>query len=240
MSRGKKYKSSIAQFDRQELYSAGDAIDLVKATSKASFDETIELALRLGVDPRKADQIVRGTLSLPAGTGRTARVVVFAAGEKAAEARAAGADVVGADDLVARVANEGFLDFDIAIATPDLMGQVGTLGRVLGPRGLMPNPKTGTVTDQVEKAVIEFKGGRVEYRTDKVGNIHIRIGKASFDRAKLLENLHAVMEEIQRAKPASSKGRYIRGVTVSSTMGPGIHIDPVLARKPEEELVATA
>jgi large subunit ribosomal protein L1 len=240
MSRGKKYKSSIAQFDRQELYSAGDAIDLVKATSKASFDETIELALRLGVDPRKADQIVRGTLSLPAGTGRTARVVVFAAGEKAAEARAAGADVVGADDLVARVANEGFLDFDIAIATPDLMGQVGTLGRVLGPRGLMPNPKTGTVTDQVEKAVIEFKGGRVEYRTDKVGNIHIRIGKASFDRAKLLENLHAVMEEIQRAKPASSKGRYIRGVTVSSTMGPGIHIDPVLARKPDEELVATA
>jgi large subunit ribosomal protein L1 len=240
MSRGKKYKSSIAQFDRQELYSAGDAIDLVKATSKASFDETIELALRLGVDPRKADQIVRGTLSLPAGTGRTARVVVFAAGEKAAEARAAGADVVGADDLVARVANEGFLDFDIAIATPDLMGQVGTLGRVLGPRGLMPNPKTGTVTDQVEKAVIEFKGGRVEYRTDKVGNIHIRIGKASFDRAKLLENLHAVVEEIQRAKPASSKGRYIRGVTVSSTMGPGIHIDPVLARKPDEELVATA
>jgi large subunit ribosomal protein L1 len=240
MSRGKKYKSSIAQFDRQELYSAGDAIDLVKATSKASFDETIELALRLGVDPRKADQIVRGTLSLPAGTGRTARVVVFAAGEKAAEARAAGADVVGADDLVARVANEGFLDFDIAIATPDLMGQVGTLGRVLGPRGLMPNPKTGTVTDQVEKAVIEFKGGRVEYRTDKVGNIHIRIGKASFDRAKLLENLHAVMEEIQRAKPASSKGRYIRGVTVSSTMGPGVHIDPVLARKPDEELVATA
>lgn len=240
MSRGKKYKSSIAQFDRQELYSAGDAIDLVKATSKASFDETIELAIRLGVDPRKADQIVRGTLSLPAGTGRTARVAVFAAGEKAAEARAAGADVVGADDLVARVANEGFLDFDIAIATPDLMGQVGTLGRVLGPRGLMPNPKTGTVTDQVEKAVIEFKGGRVEYRTDKVGNVHIRIGKASFDRAKLLENLHAVIEEIQRAKPASSKGRYIRAVTVSSTMGPGVHVDPVLARKPDEELVATA
>lgn len=240
MSRGKKYKSSIAQFDRQELYSAGDAVDLVKATSKASFDETIELAIRLGVDPRKADQIVRGTLSLPAGTGRTARVIVFAAGEKAAEARAAGADVVGADDLVARVANEGFLDFDIAIATPDLMGQVGTLGRVLGPRGLMPNPKTGTVTDQVAKAVVEFKGGRVEYRTDRVGNVHIRIGKASFDRAKLLENLHAVMEEIQRAKPASSKGRYIRGVTVSSTMGPGVHIDPLLARKPEELVASPA
>jgi large subunit ribosomal protein L1 len=239
MSRGKKYKSSIAQFDRQELYSAGDAVDLVKATSKASFDETVELAIRLGVDPRKADQIVRGTLSLPAGTGRTARVIVFAAGEKAAEARAAGADEVGADDLVARV-KEGFLDFDIAIATPDLMGQVGTLGRVLGPRGLMPNPKTGTVTDDVEKAVIEFKGGRVEYRTDKVGNVHIRIGKSSFDRTKLLENLHAVMDEIHRAKPASAKGRYVCGVTVSSTMGPGVHIDPLLARKVDAELAATA
>ncbi len=238
MSRGKKYKSSLAMFDRQELYSAGDAVDLVKATAKASFDETVELAIRLGVDPRKADQIVRGTLSLPAGTGRTARVAVFAAGEKAAEARAAGADVVGADDLVARVANEGFLDFDIAIATPDLMGQVGTLGRVLGPRGLMPNPKTGTVTDQVEKAVTEFKGGRVEYRTDRVGNVHIRIGKASFDRAKLLENLHAVIEEIQRAKPASSKGRYIRAVTVATTMGPGVHIDPLQARQTDEELAA--
>ena len=239
MSRGKKYKASIAQFDRQQLYSAGDAVDLVKATSKASFDETVELVIRLGVDPRKADQIVRGTLSLPAGTGRTARVIVFAAGEKAAEARAAGADEVGADDLVARV-KEGFLDFDIAIATPDLMGQVGTLGRVLGPRGLMPNPKTGTVTDDVEKAVIEFKGGRVEYRTDKVGNVHIRIGKASFDRTKLLENLHAVMDEIHRAKPASAKGRYVCGVTVSSTMGPGIHIDPLLARKVDAELAATA
>lgn len=239
MSRGKKYKASIAQFDRQQLYSAGDAVDLVKATSKASFDETVELAIRLGVDPRKADQIVRGTLSLPAGTGRTARVIVFAAGEKAAEARAAGADEVGADDLVARV-KEGFLDFDIAIATPDLMAQVGTLGRVLGPRGLMPNPKTGTVTDDVEKAVIEFKGGRVEYRTDKVGNVHIRIGKASFDRTKLLENLHAVMDEIHRAKPASAKGRYVCGVTVSSTMGPGIHIDPLLARKVDAELAATA
>jgi len=147
---------------------------------------------------------------------------------------------VGADDLVARVANEGFLDFDIAIATPDLMAKVGTLGRVLGPRGLMPNPKTGTVTDDVEKAVIEFKGGRVEYRTDKVGNVHIRIGKASFDKAKLLENLHAVMDEIHRAKPASAKGRYVRGVTVSSTMGPGIHIDPLRARKVDEELAATA
>jgi large subunit ribosomal protein L1 len=239
MSRGKKYKASIATFDRQHLYNPVDAIDLVKSSAKASFDETIELAIRLGVDPRKADQIVRGTLSLPAGTGRTARVVVFAAGEKATEARAAGADEVGADDLVARV-KDGFLDFDIAIATPDLMGQVGTLGRVLGPRGLMPNPKTGTVTDDVEKAVIEFKGGRVEYRTDKVGNIHIRIGKASFERAQVLENMHAVMEEIHRAKPASSKGRYVKAVTLSSTMGPGVHIDPLLARQVDDELIASA
>jgi large subunit ribosomal protein L1 len=240
MSRGKKYRESAAQFDRQHLYTPAEAVDLIKSSAKASFDETVELAVRLGVDPRKADQIVRGTLSLPAGTGRTARVAVFAAGEKATEARAAGADVVGADDLVARVANDGFLDFDVAIATPDLMGQVGTLGRVLGPRGLMPNPKTGTVTDDVERAVIEFKGGRVEYRTDKVGNIHLRIGKASFDRAQLLENLHAVMEEIYRAKPASSKGRYVKAVTLSSTMGPGIHIDPLLARKVDEELAASA
>jgi large subunit ribosomal protein L1 len=239
VSRGKKYKASIAQFDREELYSAIEAVDLVKATAKASFDETVEVAVRLGVDPRKADQIVRGTLSLPAGTGRTARVVVFAAGEKAADARKAGADVVGADDLVTRV-KEGFLDFDIAIATPDLMGQVGTLGRVLGPRGLMPNPKTGTVTDDVEKAVIEFKGGRVEYRTDKVGNIHLRIGKASFESAQLLENLHAVMDELNRAKPASAKGRYIRAVTISSTMGPGISIDPLRARRTEDELAASA
>ncbi len=239
MSRGKKYKASIAQFDREELYSAVEAVDLVKATAKASFDETVEVAVRLGVDPRKADQIVRGTLSLPAGTGRTARVVVFAAGEKAADARKAGADVVGADDLVARV-KEGFLDFDIAIATPDLMGQVGTLGRVLGPRGLMPNPKTGTVTDDVEKAVIEFKGGRVEYRTDKVGNIHLRIGKASFESVQLLDNLHAVIDELNRAKPASAKGRYIRAITISTTMGPGISIDPLRARRTEDELAASA
>ncbi len=240
MSRGKKYQASLGRYDRQHLYSPAEAIELVKASASAGFDETVEVAIRLGVDPRKADQIVRGTLSLPAGTGKTARVAVFAAGEKAAEARAAGADVVGADDLVARVANEGFLEFDVAIATPDLMGQVGTLGRVLGPRGLMPNPKTGTVTDDVERAVVEYKGGRVEYRTDKVGNVHLAIGKASFDRAKLLENLHTVIEEIHRAKPASAKGRYLRAVTVSSTMGPGVHIDPMLARRVDEELAASA
>ncbi len=240
MSRGKKYEASMDEFDRQHHYTPAEAIDLVKSFSKAGFDETVELAVRLGVDPRKADQIVRGTLSLPAGTGRNTRVAVFAAGDRAAEARSAGADVVGADDLVARIANEGFLDFDVAIATPDLMGQVGTLGRVLGPRGLMPNPKTGTVTDEVERAVSEFKGGRVEYRTDKVGNIHLRIGKASFDRNQLLENLHAVMDELHRAKPASSKGRYVKAVTVSSTMGPGVRIDPQLARRGEEELAASA
>jgi large subunit ribosomal protein L1 len=236
---GKKYREALAQIDREALYGVGEAIDIVKKLSSASFDETVELAVRLGIDPRKADQIVRGTLSLPSGTGRTERVAVFAAGEQAAEARAAGADVVGADDLVAKV-NGGFLDFDVAIATPDLMGQVGTLGRVLGPRGLMPNPKTGTVTMDVGKAVIEFKGGRVEYRTDKVGNVHIRIGKASFTREQLVSNLHAVMEELQRAKPASAKGRYLLSVTVATTMGPGVHIDPARARFVDEELAATA
>ena len=192
----------------------------MKALATAKFDETVELAVRLGVDPRKADQIVRGTLSLPAGTGKTVRVIAFAAGELAAEAREAGADEVGADELVAKIRG-GFLDFDVAISTPDLMGQVGTLGRVLGPRGLMPNPKTGTVTTEVGKAVGEFKAGRVEYRTDKVGNVHLRVGKVSFDRADLVRNVHAVIEELARAKPASAKGRYIVSVTVSSTMGPG-------------------
>ncbi len=242
MSRGngKKYAASLAEIDRQRQYAPADAVDLVKSTAKAGFDETVELAVRLGVDPRKADQIVRGTLSLPAGTGRTARVAVFAAGEKAADARSAGADVVGADDLVARIRDEGFLDFDVAIATPDLMGQVGTLGRILGPRGLMPNPKTGTVTDDVARAVTDFKGGRVEYRTDKVGNVHLGIGKASFERAKLLQNLQAVIDELHRAKPASAKGRYLRSVTLSTTMGPGVHVDPQLARVAQEELTATA
>jgi len=214
-------------------------VDLVKSLANAKFDETVELAVRLGVDPRKADQIVRGTLSLPEGTGRTNRVAVFAAGDAAAEARAAGADVVGADDLVAQI-NGGFLDFDVAIATPDLMGQVGSLGRVLGPRGLMPNPKTGTVTTDVGKAVTEFKGGRVEFRTDKVGNVHIRVGKASFERDRLVKNIRAVVDELQRAKPAAAKGRYFLSVTVSSTMGPGVHIDPVKARFSEEELAVPA
>jgi large subunit ribosomal protein L1 len=236
---GKKYKENLGKVDRETLYGVAEAVDLVKSLASAKFDETVELAVRLGVDPRKADQIVRGTLSLPEGTGRTNRVAVFAAGDAAAEARAAGADVVGADDLVARI-NGGFLEFDVAIATPDLMGQVGSLGRVLGPRGLMPNPKTGTVTTDVGKAVTEFKGGRVEYRTDKVGNVHIRVGKASFSRDQLVKNVRAVIDELQRAKPAAAKGRYFLSVTVSSTMGPGVHIDPVKARFSEEELAATA
>lgn len=242
MSRGKKYNASLAQFDRQTLYSPGDAVDLVRAMAKASFDETVELAVRLGVDPRKADQIVRGTLSLPSGTGRTARVAVFAAGEPAAAARRAGADVVGADDLVARVATEGFLDFDVAIATPDMMGQVGTLGRVLGPRGLMPNPKTGTVTADVGRAVTDFKGGRVEYRADarSRGVVQVPIGKVSFSRDKLLANVRAVLDELQRAKPAAAKGRYVKSVSVSSTMGPGVDIDPARARLSDEELAAAA
>ena len=238
MQKGKKYRAALERFDRQHLHSPPEAVELVKELAPAKFDETVELAVRLGVDPRKADQIVRGTLSLPAGTGRTARVVAFAQGDAAAEARAAGADDVGADDLVARIEG-GFLDFDVAIATPDMMGQVGKLGRVLGPRGLMPNPKTGTVTTDVGKAVTEFKGGRVEYRTDKVGNVHVRIGKASFTNEQLLQNLHAVIEELTRAKPAAAKGRYLRGVTLSSTMGPGVRIDPARARELDEDLAAT-
>ncbi|MDA8313240.1 MAG: 50S ribosomal protein L1 [Actinomycetota bacterium] len=237
---GKRYRALSGRFDREALYGVGDAIDLVKSMASAKFDETVELAVRLGVDPRKADQIVRGTLSLPAGTGKTVRIAVFAAGDQAAEARAAGADVVGADDLVARVRDEGFLEFDVAIATPDLMGQVGTLGRVLGPRGLMPNPKTGTVTSDVGRAVAEFKGGRVEYRTDKVGNVHLPVGKVSFDKSDLAANVRTVVEELVRAKPAAAKGRYLLAVTLSSTMGPGVHIDPARSREVGEELAATA
>ncbi|HMC42963.1 MAG TPA: 50S ribosomal protein L1 [Acidimicrobiales bacterium] len=240
MPRSKKYTDALRKFEQQRLYSPVEAIDLVKTLAPASFDETVELAVRLGVDPKRADQIVRGTVALPAGTGKDVRVAVFAAGQAAEEARAAGADVVGADDLVKRIQDEGFLDFDVAIATPDLMGQVGRLGRVLGPRGLMPNPKTGTVTTDVGRAVTEFKGGRVEYRTDKVGNIHVPVGKVSFDRARLLENVRAVLDELQRAKPAAAKGRYLRSVTVSSTMGPGVKIDPARLRVTDEELAATA
>jgi large subunit ribosomal protein L1 len=237
---GKRYADMIKRIDREQLHGPVEAVELAKSLATAKFDETIELALRLGVDPRRAEQIVRGSLALPHGTGRTMRVAVFAAGDAAAEARAAGADVVGSDDLVARVENEGFLDFDVAIATPDLMVQVGRLGRVLGPRGLMPNPRTGTVTTDVAKAVSEYKAGRIEYRTDRVGNIHVPIGKASFESRALLDNLRAVLDEINRVKPAAAKGKYIRSVTVSSTMGPGVKIDPNRTRITEEELAATA
>ncbi|MGH9304002.1 MAG: 50S ribosomal protein L1, partial [Acidimicrobiales bacterium] len=225
MSKGKRYTDALKRIDRQQLYSPAEAVEAVKSVANAKFDETIECAVRLGVDPRRADQIVRGSLSLPSGSGRTLRVAVFASGEAAAEARGAGADVVGADDLVARIEKEGFLEFDVAIATPDLMAQVGRLGRVLGPRGLMPNPKTGTVTTDVARAVNEFRGGRVEYRTDRVGNVHLPIGKASFETRALLMNVRAVIEELVRAKPAAAKGRYIRSITLAATMGPGVHID---------------
>jgi len=237
---GKRYRKLGAQYDREALYGTNEAVALVKAMGSAKFDESVELAVRLGVDPRKADQIVRGTLSLPSGTGRTVRVAVFAAGERATEARNAGADVVGADDLVARVRDDGFLDFDIAIATPDLMGQVGRLGRKLGPRGLMPNPKTGTVTTDVGRAVTEFKGGKVEYRADtrSRGVVQVPIGKVSFDKDKLLINFRAVIDEINRAKPAAAKGRYMKSVAVSSTMGPGIDIDVNRLRITDEDLAA--
>ncbi|MPY93433.1 MAG: 50S ribosomal protein L1 [Acidimicrobiia bacterium] len=222
---GKRYQDATKRFDRAHLHSPSEAVDVTKNLASARFDETIEAAFRLGVDPRKADQIVRGTVGLPSGTGRDTRVAVFASGEAAQEARDAGADVVGADDLVARI-NEGHLDFDVAIATPDLMPLVGRLGRVLGPRGLMPNPKTGTVTTDVGRAVTEFKGGRVEYRTDRYGNIHVPIGKVSFGADKLMDNFNAVVEELNRAKPASAKGRYVRKIVISSTHGPGIKVDP--------------
>ena len=237
MKHGKKYNNALAQVDREELLGIVEALDKVKGLASAKFDETVELAVRLGVDPRKAEQIVRGTLSLPAGTGKTNRVIVFAAGEAAQAARDAGADEVGAEDLVAKVAG-GFLDFDIAIATPDLMGQVGGLGRVLGPRGLMPNPKTGTVTTDVAKAVGEFKGGRVEYRTDKIGNVQLRVGKVSFSRDDLVRNVQAVVDELARVKPASAKGRYLLSVTVSSTMGPGVKIDPARTKHTDEVLAS--
>ena len=229
----KKYQDAAKRFDQQHQHTPVEALELVKTLSSAKFDETVEVAVRLGVDPRKADQIVRGTVALPSGTGKNVRIAVFAGGDAAVAARAAGADVVGADDLVERI-NGGFMDFDLAIATPDLMGMVGRLGRVLGPRGLMPNPKTGTVTTDVAKAVTEFKGGRVEYRTDKFGNVHVPIGKASFERTALIANFRAVLDELQRAKPSASKGKYLRGITVASTMGPGVKVDSNRLKVEEE------
>jgi large subunit ribosomal protein L1 len=224
MAQGKKYIDALKRYDREQLFTPSEALDLVKSLAAAKFDESVELAVRLGVDPRKADQMVRGTVALPSGTGKDVRVAVFAQGPAAQAARDAGADLVGAEDLAAEV-EKGNMAFDIAIATPDLMPMVGKLGRVLGPRGLMPNPKTGTVTMDVARAVAEFKGGKVEYRTDRYGNVHVPVGKASFAPEALLANVTAVLDELQRAKPSASKGKYMRKITVSSTMGPGVHVD---------------
>ena len=229
MAQGKKHREALSGFDRENQYPPAEALSLVKSLSSRKFDESVDVVARLGVDPRKADQMVRGTVGLPAGTGKEVRVAVFAQGDRATAAREAGADVVGAEDLVARIEG-GFLDFDVAIASPDLMPLVGKLGRTLGPRGLMPNPKTGTVTDDVAKAVTEFKGGKVEYRTDRYGNVHVPIGKVSFDLADLQKNYSAVIEELERAKPSSSKGKYLKKVVVSSTMGPGVKIDTTAAK----------
>lgn len=221
----KRRKAALDEIDRDKLYRPDDALELVRKHASAKFDETVELSMKLGVDPRKADQMVRGTVALPEGTGKSVRVAVFASGDAARQAQEAGADVVGEDDLIERVEG-GWFDFDAAVATPDMMPKVGKIGKLLGPRGLMPNPKAGTVTPDVGKAVEEIKGGKVEYRTDKFGNVHLALGKASFDIEKLKRNYHAVMDEIIRAKPAAAKGKYIHSIAISSTMGPGVKIDP--------------
>jgi large subunit ribosomal protein L1 len=237
MKRSKAYRAAAEKVERDHLYSPLEAVRLAKETSTTKYDATVEVAMRLGVDPRKADQMVRGTVNLPHGTGKTARVIVFATGERAAEAEAAGADRVGSDDLIAEI-QAGFLDFDAAVATPDQMGKVGKIARILGPRGLMPNPKTGTVTADVTKAVSDIKGGKVNFRVDKQANLHLVIGKVSFDEGKLVENYSAALDEISRAKPASSKGTYLRKVAFSSTMGPGILVDPKRTRNLLDEASA--
>ncbi|WP_019932646.1 50S ribosomal protein L1 [Nocardia sp. BMG111209] len=232
--RSKAYLEAAAKVDRDQLYAPLAATRLAKETATTKTDATVEVAVRLGVDPRKADQMVRGTVNLPHGTGKTARVIVFAAGEKAAEAEAAGADAVGAEDLIERIQG-GWLDFDAAIATPDQMAKVGRIARVLGPRGLMPNPKTGTVTTDVVKAVNEIKGGKINFRVDKQANLHFVIGKASFDEKKLVENYGAALDEILRVKPSTAKGRYVKKVTISTNTGPGIPVDPNRTRNLTEE-----
>ena len=229
MQRSKNYRKVAEQVDRTHLYSPAEAVRLAKETTTVKFDPTVEVAMRLGVDPRKADQMVRGVVNLPHGTGKTARVIVFAAGEKASEAQAAGADVVGTDELVARI-QEGWLDFDAAIATPDQMAKIGRIARILGPRGLMPNPKTGTVTMDVAKAVTDIKGGKITFRVDKHANLHLIIGKASFSEEQLVENYGAVLDEVLRAKPSAAKGKYLKKVTVSTTMGPGVPVDPNIVK----------
>ncbi|WP_375433542.1 50S ribosomal protein L1 [uncultured Friedmanniella sp.] len=233
MKRSKTYTAVAEKIDDAKLYVPAEAMEFAKANTKAKFDETVDVSMRLGIDPRKADQMVRGTVNLPNGTGKTARVLVFATGDRAAAAEAAGADEVGSDELIEKVAG-GYLDFDAVVATPDLMGKVGRLGRVLGPRGLMPNPKTGTVTIDVAKAVTEIKGGKIEFRADRHANLHFIIGKASFSTAQLEENYFAALDEVLRLKPSASKGRYLRKVTLSTTMGPGLPLDPSRT-KPDAE-----
>ena len=223
--KGKRYREAASRYDRDEQYTGSEALGLVRDLAAAGFEETVDLVVRLGVDPRKAEEMIRGTVALPSGTGKSIRVAVFAQGEAATAALEAGADHVGADDLAAQVEG-GMLDFEVAIATPDMMPTVGKLGRTLGPRGLMPNPKSGTVTDDVAKAVEDFKGGKVEFRTDRHGNVHMPLGKVGFESDALMVNLRAAVEEMERLKPASSKGRYLKKVAVSSTMGPGVRIDP--------------
>jgi large subunit ribosomal protein L1 len=222
--RGKKYQEASKIVDRNKTYEIGEAVSVLKETAKAKFDETVEIAFRLGVDPKKADENIRGAVVLPHGTGKTQRVLVFAKGEKAKEAEAAGADYIGDADIIAKI-NSGWFDFDVIVATPDMMAEVGKLGRILGPKGLMPNPKTGTVTFEVEKAVNDIKAGKVEYRVDKASNLHVPIGKVSFDDAKLIENFKTIVETIIKVKPQSSKGTYVRNVAITSTMGPGIKVD---------------
>lgn len=224
--KGKKYQEALSKFDKNNYYNATEALGVVVEVASAKFDETVEAHIKLGVDSRHADQQVRGAVVLPNGTGKTNRVLVFAKGEKAKEAEAAGADFVGAEDLVTKIQSENWFEFDVIVATPDMMGLVGRLGRVLGPKGLMPNPKSGTVTFEVEKAINEIKAGKVEYRLDKTNIIHVPVGKVSFGKEKLAENFHALMEAVVKAKPSAAKGQYLRSVVVTSTMGPGVKINP--------------
>jgi large subunit ribosomal protein L1 len=239
MKRSKGYRKLAELVDTDRLYTPAEAIDLAKKTSPVKFDATVEVALRLGVDPRKADQMVRGTVSLPHGTGKTVRVIAFAAGDKATEALEAGADEVGTDELVARIQG-GWLEFDAAIATPDQMAKIGRIARILGPRGMMPNPKTGTVTMDVGKAITDIKGGKISFRVDKHANLHLIIGKVSFTTQQLVENYSAVIDEVQRLKPGTAKGRYLKKVAITTTMGPGIQVDPGAALRETQEARAAA
>ncbi|WP_028709146.1 50S ribosomal protein L1 [Propionicicella superfundia] len=229
MKRSKAYRAAAEARDPEQVYSPAEALSIVRQNASAKFDETVEVSMRLGVDPRKADQMVRGTVNLPHGTGKTARVLVFATGDRAEAALAAGADEVGADELIEKIQG-GYLDFDAVVATPDMMGKVGRLGRVLGPRGLMPNPKTGTVTMDVAKAVSDIKGGKIEFRVDRHANLAFIVGKASFDAPQLVANYYAALDEVLRLKPSAAKGKYIKKITVSSTMGPGVLVDPSAAK----------